>query len=77
MAAKRPRRNPRQSPRLGGEGPRRIVRRAIRAFVRFAVRELVAKALIHQDFTESGTSVMVETRQQTSLRYRNYVPFWA
>lgn len=29
-------------------------------FPEIAVRELVAHALIHQDFTESGTSVMVE-----------------
>ena len=29
-------------------------------FPEIAVRELVANALIHQDFTESGMSVMVE-----------------
>ena len=29
-------------------------------FPEIAVRELVANALIHQDFAESGTSVMIE-----------------
>lgn len=36
------------------------LRREVKMFPEVAVRELVANALIHQDFTESGTSVMVE-----------------
>jgi ATP-dependent DNA helicase RecG len=36
------------------------LRRELKMFPEIAVRELVANALIHQDFTESGTSVMVE-----------------
>jgi ATP-dependent DNA helicase RecG len=36
------------------------LRREEKMFPVIAVRELVANALIHQDFTESGTSVMVE-----------------
>ena len=36
------------------------LRREVKMFPEIAVRELVANALIHQDFTESGTSVMVE-----------------
>lgn len=36
------------------------LRREEKMFPEIAVRELVANALIHQDFTESGTSVMVE-----------------
>ena len=35
-------------------------REEVRMYPEIAVRELVANALIHQDFTESGTSVMVE-----------------
>ncbi|MBB5349960.1 ATP-dependent DNA helicase RecG [Haloferula luteola] len=36
------------------------LRKEVKMFPEIAVRELVANALIHQDFTESGTSVMVE-----------------
>ena len=36
------------------------LRREMKMFPEIAVRELVANALIHQDFTESGTSVMIE-----------------
>ncbi|MBT9491996.1 MAG: putative DNA binding domain-containing protein [Paucibacter sp.] len=36
------------------------LRREVRAFPELAVRELVANALIHQDFTLSGTGPMVE-----------------
>ena len=36
------------------------LRREVKMFPEIAVRELVANALIHQDFTESGTAVVVE-----------------
>jgi ATP-dependent DNA helicase RecG len=36
------------------------LRQEVKMFPEIAIRELVANALIHQDFTESGTSVMVE-----------------
>jgi ATP-dependent DNA helicase RecG len=36
------------------------LRQEVKMFPEVAVRELVANALIHQDFTESGASVMVE-----------------
>ena len=36
------------------------LRREVKMFPEIAVRELVANALIHQDFTESGASVMIE-----------------
>lgn len=36
------------------------LRREVKMFPEIAVRELVANALIHQDFTQTGTSVMVE-----------------
>ncbi|MCH7228230.1 ATP-binding protein [Haloferula sp. A504] len=36
------------------------LRREVKMFPEIAVRELVANALIHQDFTETGASVMVE-----------------
>ena len=36
------------------------LRREMKMFPEVAVRELVANALIHQDFNESGTSVMIE-----------------
>ncbi|MFH0798655.1 MAG: hypothetical protein V2A66_00545 [Pseudomonadota bacterium] len=62
------------------------------------IRELVANALIHQDFRITGASIMVEKSvivsqtissaldfgktkvadpNQTSTRYRSYVPSWA
>lgn len=36
------------------------LRREVKMFPEIAVRELVANALIHQDFNESGSSVMIE-----------------
>ena len=36
------------------------LRQEVKMFPSIAIRELVANALIHQDFTETGTSVMVE-----------------
>ncbi|MDA1018049.1 MAG: putative DNA binding domain-containing protein [Planctomycetota bacterium] len=36
------------------------LRREVKMFPEIAVRELVANALIHQDFTETGVSVMIE-----------------
>lgn len=36
------------------------LRENVRMYPEVAVRELVANALIHQDFTESGTSILVE-----------------
>jgi ATP-dependent DNA helicase RecG len=38
----------------------RALRETTRMFPELAVRELVANALIHQDFTETGTSVAIE-----------------
>lgn len=38
----------------------RAFRQELRVFPEIAVRELVVNALIHQDFTESGTSVVIE-----------------
>jgi ATP-dependent DNA helicase RecG len=38
----------------------RALRREIKMFPEIAIRELVANALIHQDFMEIGTSVMIE-----------------
>lgn len=36
------------------------LRKEVKMFPEIAVRELVANALVHQDFDESGTSVMIE-----------------
>jgi len=36
------------------------LRREVKMFPEIAIRELVANALIHQDFMESGSSVMIE-----------------
>ena len=38
----------------------RALRREVKMYPEIAIRELVANALIHQDFNETGTSVMVE-----------------
>ncbi len=38
----------------------RALRRQIKMYPEIAIRELVANALIHQDFNETGTSVMIE-----------------
>ena len=40
------------------------LRRSVKMFPEIAVRELVANALIHQDFNESGTSVMIEIYEE-------------
>jgi ATP-dependent DNA helicase RecG len=53
------------------------LRREVKMFPEVAVRELVANALIHQDFTESGTSVMVEIysdRMEISNPGMPYIP---
>lgn len=39
---------------------KQALRREVKMFPEIAIRELVANALIHQDFNESGTSVIVE-----------------
>lgn len=38
----------------------KAIRKTMKMFPEIAIRELVANALIHQDFTETGTSVMIE-----------------
>jgi ATP-dependent DNA helicase RecG len=38
----------------------KALRREVKMFPQIAIRELVANALIHQDFNESGASVMIE-----------------
>jgi ATP-dependent DNA helicase RecG len=38
----------------------RALRREVKMYPEIAIRELVANALIHQDFNEIGTSVMIE-----------------
>jgi ATP-dependent DNA helicase RecG len=38
----------------------KALRETVKMFPEVAIRELVANALIHQDFNESGTSVMIE-----------------
>jgi ATP-dependent DNA helicase RecG len=38
----------------------KALRQEVKMFPEIAVRELVANALIHQDFTETGASVVVE-----------------
>lgn len=38
----------------------KALRRTVQMYPEIAIRELVANALIHQDFNETGTSVMVE-----------------
>lgn len=53
------------------------LRREVRMFPEIAVRELVANALIHQDFTESGSSVVVEIysdRMEISNPGRPFIP---
>jgi ATP-dependent DNA helicase RecG len=44
----------------GNEIVEKALRRQVRMFPEIAVRELVANALIHQDFNQTGTSVMIE-----------------
>ena len=53
------------------------LRREVKMFPEIAVRELVANALIHQDFNESGTSVMIEIyddRMEISNPGRPFIP---
>jgi ATP-dependent DNA helicase RecG len=53
------------------------LRREVKMFPEIAVRELVANALIHQDFNESGTSVMVEIyddRMEISNPGKPFIP---
>ena len=38
----------------------KALRREVKMFPEIAIRELVANALIHQDFNETGTSVLIE-----------------
>jgi ATP-dependent DNA helicase RecG len=53
------------------------LRRQVKMFPEIAVRELVANALIHQDFSESGTSVMIEIyddRMEISNPGKAFIP---
>ena len=53
------------------------LRREVKMFPEIAVRELVANALIHQDFAETGTSVMIELyedRMEISNPGRPFIP---
>jgi ATP-dependent DNA helicase RecG len=53
------------------------LRRQVKMFPEIAVRELVANALIHQDFAESGTSVMIELyedRMEISNPGKSFIP---
>lgn len=53
------------------------LRREVRMFPEIAVRELVANALIHQDFTETGNSVVVEIysdRMEISNPGKPFIP---
>src|SRR5205823_9914990 len=53
------------------------LRREVKMFPEIAVRELVANALIHQDFAESGTSVMIEIyddRMEISNPGKPFIP---
>lgn len=53
------------------------LRREVKMFPEIAVRELVANALIHQDFNESGTSVMIEIyddRMEISNPGKPFIP---
>lgn len=53
------------------------LRREVKMFPEIAVRELVANALIHQDFNESGSSVMIEIyedRMEISNPGKPFIP---
>lgn len=53
------------------------LRREVKMFPEIAVRELVANALIHQDFNETGTSVVVEIyadRMEITSPGRPFIP---
>ena len=53
------------------------IRSVVKMFPQIAVRELVANALIHQDFNESGTSVMIEIYSDRMEISNPGKPFWA
>lgn len=67
---------------IGGQIPANEVigqalRKEVKMFPDIAVRELVANALIHQDFTETGTSVMIEIysdRMEISNPGKPFIP---
>jgi ATP-dependent DNA helicase RecG len=53
------------------------LRREVKMFPEIAIRELVANALIHQDFSETGTSVMIELyddRMEISNPGKPFIP---
>jgi len=53
------------------------LRREVKMFPEIAVRELVANALIHQDFTQTGASVMIEIyddRMEISNPGKPFIP---
>jgi ATP-dependent DNA helicase RecG len=53
------------------------IRKSVTMFPEIAVRELVANALIHQEFTETGTSVMIEIyddRMEISNPGASFIP---
>lgn len=53
------------------------LRRQVKMFPEIAIRELVANALIHQDFNETGTSVVVEVyadRMEVSSPGKPFIP---
>jgi ATP-dependent DNA helicase RecG len=55
----------------------KALRQEVKMFPEIAVRELVANALIHQDFTETGTSVVIEIssdRMEISNPGRPFIP---
>ena len=55
----------------------KALRQEVKMFPEIAVRELIANALIHQDFTESGTSVVIELyadRLEVSSPGKPFIP---
>ncbi len=53
------------------------LRREVKMFPELAIRELVANAIVHQDFKESGTSVIIEIypdRMEISNPGKPYIP---
>lgn len=55
----------------------KALRRDVRTFPRIAIRELVANALIHQDFDQTGASVMIELyddRMEISNPGKPFIP---
>lgn len=53
----------------------KALRRQVKMFPEIAIRELVANALIHQDFNESGTSVTVELYDDRMVISNPGIPF--